>query len=150
MIPYNLWFKHSDYKIIDYYQNNQHIRTRYYKDLLLTPLINNYSNLSHLKYLEKLSLYQPFYPETFYCMWEFLQLKHLKLGIKKVLHIGREDKLGSLESIILFHEKYQQTYQYNTYHTWLCGKEIFDYKINYCSLWNQILIIYLKLIKLNF
>jgi hypothetical protein len=139
MIPFNLWFWHPKYKIIDIFENNQHMRARYYDNRLLTPLIpkRNNNDLVHLdEFIWDMSLYQPFYPETFYIMWDFLQMKHLEPkcnpSIKSVreginiLQIGRDDRLGSMEAIILFHEKYQHKYQYNTYDYWLTGKEMYD------------------------
>ena len=35
---------------------------------------------------------------------------------------------GALEAIIFYHEKYQQTYQHNVYHTWLANNEKFSTK----------------------
>lgn len=118
IVPFNLWFHHDSYKIIDYFQNNQHMRLRYFNNSLLTPLITvDNKNLSQLKScLYDMSLYQPYYPETFYSMWEFLQLKHLDMNIKNFLHIGNENKLGNMEAIILYHEKYKLYYQENIYH----------------------------------
>lgn len=129
LVPFNLWFKHPLYKIEDHYQNNQHMRIRYYNSLTLTPLVSyNNNNLGQIRsFLYNLSLYQPFYPETFFAVWEFLQIGHLGTSDKdKFLHIGREEKLGTMEAIIFYHEKYQQTYQYNTYHCWLAGGEIYN------------------------
>ena len=128
LIPFNLWFKHSMYEISNCFENNQNIRIRYFGSNMLTPLItNNDNDLKKIKpFLSKLSLYQPFYPETFYPIWEFLQMGHLKFVPKVFLHIGREERLGTIEAIILYHEKYQQTYQYNIYHCWLTGKEVYN------------------------
>lgn len=128
MIPFNLWFKHRSYKILNYFENNQNMRIRYFDSSTLTPSIAcNNSNLKKIKsFLPLMSLYQPFYPETFYAIWEFLQLGHLNPNIKLFLNISREERLGTIESIIFYHERYQQTYQYNTYHSWLIGKEMFD------------------------
>ena len=128
LVPFNLWFYHTGYKITNHFENNQNIRTRYFGSTLLTPLVtkDNQSLLPIKSFLENLSLYQPFYPETFYTMWEFLQMKHLNLGSKNFLHISHEDRLGSMEAIIFYHEKYQHTYQYNLYHQWFVGKEMYD------------------------
>ena len=69
MIPFNLWFYHPDYEIIDHYENNQHLRLRYFKGILLTPVVAKAQhNLEAIKnILDYMPLYQPFYPETFYC-----------------------------------------------------------------------------------
>ncbi|XWV26025.1 putative FtsJ-like methyltransferase [Tupanvirus soda lake] len=128
MVPFNLWFRHPLYKVTNSYENNQHMRIRYYNSMMLTPLVAyNNTNLEQFKsFLSYLSLYQPFYPETFYAIWEFLQMKHLNPNASEFLNISREERLGSMEALIFYHEKYQQTYQYNTYHSWLVGKEMYD------------------------
>lgn len=130
LVPVNLWFNSSAYHTENYYENNQNIRIRYFNSSMLTPLVAcNENNLAWMKgFVDKLSLYQPYYPETFYTMWEFLKMQYLGLGCNKFLHIGRQEKLGSMEAIIFFHEKYQMTYQYNKYHCWLVGKEMYDRK----------------------
>ena len=132
MVPYNLWFKNSQYKIFNYSENGQNMRIRYIGSSMLTPLVSNdNTNLKQIElFLGNMSLYQPFYPETFYAMWEFLsqffQINNADIRMKNFLHIGNEDKMGSLEAIVLYYEKYQHTYQYNTYHTWLSGKEMYN------------------------
>jgi hypothetical protein len=129
MVPFNLWFKHPKYKILDYYENNQHIRIRYYNDVMLTPLVSNKMNnlCQIMSFLPLMSLYQPFYPETFYAFYEFLHTRHLNLGVESFLCICREERLGIMEAIVLYNEKYQTTYQNNTYHVWIVGEE--EYKI---------------------
>lgn len=126
LIPFNLWFKHPLYKVTRFNQCGQNMRCRYFNSILLTPLVSyNNNNLTQIKqFLPLLSLYQPFYPETFYAVWEILQLGLLNLDNNKFLFIGREERLGSMESVIFYHEKYQQKYQYNTYHCWLSGNEV--------------------------
>jgi 23S rRNA U2552 (ribose-2'-O)-methylase RlmE/FtsJ len=128
MIPFNLWFRHNMYKVSNNFENNQNMRIRYYNSSMLTPLVSyNNDNLQPIKTLiPHLSLYQPFYPETFYAMWEFLQMEHINPNAKDFLNICREERLGSMEALIFFHEKYQQTYQYNVYHSWLSGKEMYN------------------------
>ena len=128
LVPFNLWFHHPAYRVIDYFENNQHIRSRYYDNTMLTPLVR-FDNLimSPLnKFITELSLYQPFYPETFYGMYDFLSQGHNNSKTPQhILHIGRETKFGSLEAIMLYLEKNQQTYQYNTYYAWLSGGETY-------------------------
>ncbi|MEM0354021.1 MAG: FtsJ-like methyltransferase family protein [Thermoplasmata archaeon] len=128
MIPFNLWFYHPEYKVVDYFENNQHLRIRYFRNAILTPLVAaNYPNLIHMKsFLEDLSIYQPFYPETFFIMWEFLQTGHLGLDSHHFLHIGRRRSFGTVEAIILYHERYQIDYQLNSYDIWLAGNEVYD------------------------
>lgn len=136
LIPYNLWFRNEFYKIANCCQNNQYMRIRYYKTSMLTPIIrskDNETDVTQIKsFLPILSLYQPFYPETFYAIWEFLQMKHVNITSKHFLNISRKERLGGIESIIFYHEKYQQTYQYNTYHSWLAGEEKYNqFNFNY-------------------
>ena len=130
MVPFNLWFRHELYKVTNIAENNQNMRVRYFNSMMLTPLVtNDNNNLEQLKpFLPELSLYQPFYPETFYSVWEFLQKKHINPYSKEFLYIGREERLGTMEALIFYHEKYQHTYQYNIYHSWLTENEIYDKK----------------------
>lgn len=130
LVPYNLWFYDPMYKIVNFFENNQNIRARYYNTTLLTPLLTSDVNIfERIKsLLPCLSLYQPFYPENFYQVWEFLQKKYLRTDIRNFLHIGGENRLGAIEAIVFYHEKYQQTYQYNIYHVWLTGNEKYNKK----------------------
>ncbi len=81
-----------------------------------------------------MSLYQPFYPETFYSIWEFLSLKHIASESTNFLCVLREHHFGSVESLMLFNEKNHQMYQYNNYHVWTVGNEMFDNLNNYYNL----------------
>jgi hypothetical protein len=131
IVPFNLWFRHNLYKVSNNYENNQNMRIRYFNSMMLTPLVScENNNLEQIRaFLPDFSLYQPFYPETFYAVWEFLQKKHLNPNSKEFLHIGREERLGGMEALIFYHEKYQHTYQHNIYHSWLAGKEMYN-KLN--------------------
>jgi 23S rRNA U2552 (ribose-2'-O)-methylase RlmE/FtsJ len=128
LVPFNLWFRHPLYKVMNNFENNQNLRLRYYNSQMLTPVVAcNNNNLEKIKsFLPHMSLYQPFYPETFYAIWEFLQMKHIMPNARDFLNISCEERLGSIEAIIFYHEKYQQTYQYNSYHSWLVGRETYD------------------------
>lgn len=127
MNPMNLWFYDDNYRIIDAFENEQNMRIRYYKNLMLTPLLTKQvPNLQHLKFLNMLSMYQPFYPETFFQTWEILQTKYLNNKVTNFLHIGRENSSGTMEAIMLYQEKYNQKYLNNKYHYWYAGKEIYD------------------------
>jgi len=130
LVPFNIWFHHPSYKIVDHFENNQHIRSRNYAHQMLTPLARFDNPLMKPldKFIHQLSLYQPFYPETFFQMYDFLSMGHLsaKIPAQNILHIGRENRLGSLEAMLLYGEKNQQTYLDNTYHAWLSGNESYD------------------------
>lgn len=128
LVPMNLWFHHPEYQVIDNFEQQQHLRLRQYADTLLTPLVaRSNTNLPQFQScLEHLSLYQPFYPETFYGTWEFLKLRHLRDDIKNFLYIGREEGTGSMEAIIYYHERYLQSYRDNKYHLCLIGNESYQ------------------------
>lgn len=128
MVPFNLWFRHPKYKVVDHYENNQHIRIRYYNGTILTPLVSNkVDNLYQIRsFLPLMSLYQPFYPETFYSVWEFLQMNHLDLRAENFLCICREERLGIMEAIILYYQKYKIAYIDNLYHIWMAGNDKYD------------------------
>lgn len=127
IIPYNLWFKKSSYYIKDIYENNQHLRVRYYDSLKLTPLLSTDENIDHLwSIIPDMSLYQPYYPETFYAIWELLQTNQLNNNTNNFLHIGHEKSVGSLEAIIFFCEQNYSWYQNCVYHLWVAGCEKYD------------------------
>ena len=128
LVPFNIWFHHPAYRIIDYFENNQHIRTRSYDKKLLTPVVR-FDNLimSPLnKFHSELSLYQPFYPETFYSMYEFLFKGSYQMS--NVLSISKENKLGSLEAMMFFAEKNGTDFRLAEpiYTAWLAGGESHD------------------------
>lgn len=130
VVPFNFWFYHEAYTIRDSYENNQHIRLRYFDDTLITPVITYDDKYIDTDVYADLSLYQPFYPETFYNIWEFLQMRHLPELLEqpfKALHIGNEYMLGTLEAFILFHERYQSRYRDNTYHTIVTAAPFINY-----------------------
>ena len=127
LVPLNLWFNNPDYTIVDCYENNQHLRIRYYRSVMLTPLISRDNNLSQFKvFIDSLSIYQPFYPETFYIMWEFQKSGNMA-EYQKYLHIGNDYTLGTVESIICNCERYHyNTYQSHIYHVWISDNEDFN------------------------
>jgi len=150
LVPFNLWFTTPLYKIVDKFENNQHIRIRYYNNMLLTPIATN-DNIQMTplnKIISDLPLYQPFYPETFYGTYDFLSRtghlilsnpkvhhsvtlpKQSKQSKQQILHIGREHTFGSAEAIMLYLERNQANYQDNTYQVWLSGSESFS-KVTY-------------------
>lgn len=129
LIPFNFWYYHHMYTIKDHFANGQHIRSRYFNGIMVTPLISTDNlNLVQFKtFKESLSLYQPFYPESFYNVWEILQQEHVPICCtKRVLQIGKENRFGSIEAIMLYFEKNQLSYQSNIYHGWLAGKEMYN------------------------
>ena len=128
MMPFNLWFRHADYKVMAIIQRNQKLRLRFYRDLCMTPTAGQGPNtLAHLNScLDHMPLYQPFYPESFFSVWEFLQLKHISSDHNRFLNISSPSRHGAIEAIVLSNERHQQSYHNNTYHTWTVGCEIFD------------------------
>lgn len=131
MIPFNLWFPNEAYVVKDHYENNQHIRTRYFSGNMLTPLISMKDNsIAPIKpLLPLMSLYQPYYPETFYSCWEFLSemFSAVKNTTKDLsfLCIGEDNKSGYLEALIMFNEKYAG-HMNGTYHYWITYGERYD------------------------
>jgi len=130
MIPFNLWFELNSLKIVDVHENNQHIRARQYKGSFITPLLTDQNkNFSHLKScLAQMSLYQPYYPESFYNIWEFMDSKFIFINsnINSILCIGDENKMGMIEATMLYLEKNQIIYESNVYHCWLANNETYD------------------------
>ena len=125
IVPFNIWFVDPKYRIVDFYENRQHIRARYYGDILLTPLVTmDYIDMGQVgEFIDILTTYQPFYPETFYQTWEFLQYG-LKISTMNYLHIGREHTLGTMEAVILHNERYNTQYLQTKYHCWIVGNEM--------------------------
>jgi 23S rRNA U2552 (ribose-2'-O)-methylase RlmE/FtsJ len=128
LIPFNLWFHHHQYRVKDSVENQQHMRLRFYGNNILTPIITfDDMYMEHLRgFLDSMTLYQPFYPETFYSIWEIIQKNKLTESIKTSLFIGRENRLGSMEAMMLSSEKNQSDYQSNKYDVWLTGKEMYN------------------------
>lgn len=121
LVPFNLWFKHDKYAIINHTQSNQNIRIRYFNNIILTPLVTQDNSLDKIKKLiPNMTLYQPFYPETFYSFWDFLQNKYLESVGTDFLFISKENSLGSLESLILQSEINNND---SLYDYWLAGDE---------------------------
>ena len=91
MVPYNLWFRDNLYKISNNFENHQNIRIRYFGDIMLTPLVSRDDpHMNKIKnFLNMLSVYQPFYPETFYFVWEILKQEYLETESKKFLYMGK-------------------------------------------------------------
>lgn len=125
VVPLNIWFSDPKYRIADFYENRQHIRARYYGNILLTPLVtmDNMDTGQVGEFIDILTTYQPFYPETFYQMWELLQYG-LNPPITNYLHIGRENTLGTTEAVILHNERYNTNYLQTKYHCWIIGNEM--------------------------
>ena len=136
---YNMWFTYDTYQVVNCQQNNQNMRVRMIgapkpnlngstKLVKLTPLVfMEDPGMSSLKsVLQCISVYQPFYPETFYIMYDFMSLNHIK-DASKVLHIGRESKLGSLEAIMMYMESNCASYQSIIYNYLMIGPQPVNY-----------------------
>jgi hypothetical protein len=129
LVPFNLWFEHDDYEVLDSYENFQHIRLRFFKGNLLTPLQTNSDQHAYIENLRlilpDMTLYQPFYPETFYEMWELQRIRHGLVpseNFNNCLVVAKEMAFGSMEALMLHCEKYQHTYQANIYDLILAEK----------------------------
>nr|WBF70644.1 putative FtsJ-like methyltransferase [Megavirus caiporensis] len=134
MIPFNLWFKHNKYEIDNHYENNQNMRIRYYNNNMLTPIIfSNDNNLKSIKSLiNNMSLYQPYFPEAFYSVWEILSLKCIS-DFNNFAFIGQENRFGTIEAILLYNEKNLCKFE-NEGHIWTSGNEFFDKLTNTCTI----------------
>ena len=128
IVPYSLWFHDHNYKIIDNFEHEQHLRLRYFKDNLLTPIVNvNDTKLQYIEeFLKKMSLYQPYYPESFYSIWEILSNQSIFEKDDKIscLFIGREYRLGNMEAVMMYTEMNCINYQSANYHTWIISNEM--------------------------
>lgn len=127
IVPFNFWFSNKNYKTHLYIRNNQKMRIREFNDCILTPLNSYDGKIDWMnKFIDHLSIYQPFYPENFYHMWEIINKFPLEENNKSFLSVSNENKLGNMESLIFFHEKKQNSYQKNKYHIWIANSEKYD------------------------
>ncbi|QGR54070.1 ftsj-like methyltransferase [Moumouvirus maliensis] len=124
IIPLNFWFKDNNYKIYNRNENNQNMRIRFYNNKILTPLVaTSEDNLKPIKsLLEYLSLYQPYYPESFFSMWEFLSLDFI--NSQNLLFICGEKRFGSIEASLLYNEINNSSIK--KYDVWKIDGEIFN------------------------
>ena len=139
LINFNFWFKNDAFEIKYIIQNNQSVRLRFYKKKLLTHLINNRDTTSNdvvVRYANKTTVFQPFFPESFFCFYEWLKLDHIiNNSYGNYLFIGDDEKQGVLESIIFYHENTQKYYQKSNYDCWIIGDESYDvYEDEYVSI----------------
>nr|AEX62617.1 putative FtsJ-like methyl transferase [Moumouvirus Monve] len=123
IVPLNFWFSEKNYKVYNKNDNNQNMRIRYYNNKILTPLVATHEdNLKPIKsLLEDLSLYQPYYPESFFSMWEFLSLDFINAN--DLLFICNEKRFGSIEAYLLYNEINDESLK--KYHIWKTDNEIF-------------------------
>ena len=125
IVPYNLWFEHELYSIVvvadDKLQCNRH---RYFNNYKLTPSITDKdNNIEGIKiFLNEMSLFQPYYPETFFYVYEFLKSTAFNLDCKNVLHIGLNYTFGTMEAIMIYDEMNSRC---NNYHLVRIGNEKF-------------------------
>lgn len=118
IVPYNLWFRDENYKVVDFRQNNQFIRVRYYKGHLLTPLtVNKGGEETIHKFIPHMSSYQPSYPERFFEVIEIMNI--FQIFANRVLSICMPNNVGGIESIMIYHEILYPDYKKNNYYTLL-------------------------------
>lgn len=96
LVPYNLWFDHKDYRVV-----HQTARIRLWNNVALTPVYNAYDVIPKAV-IRNMTVYQPFYPEQFYQIYQILSERRLKTN--RVLAMCQEDSLGCLEAAIIYHE----------------------------------------------
>ncbi|AGF85185.1 hypothetical protein QJ854_gp597 [Moumouvirus goulette] len=124
IVPLNFWFAEKNYKVYNKNENNQNMRIRYFNNKILTPLVaTNEDNLKPIEsLLEDLSLYQPYYPESFFSTWEFLSLDFI--NVEDLLFICNEKRFGSIEAHLLYNEMNDRPFK--KYHIWKTENEIFN------------------------
>jgi hypothetical protein len=106
LVPYNLWFHHPKYYVSFIKQNEQLLRVRYYNNIILTPILSTKNNFGGItKLIPSMTIYQPYYPETFYFLWEFFQIGYLNSTNLDYLFILKEHRLGSLEALLISQER---------------------------------------------
>ena len=120
LVPYNLWFYHNSYRIV----NEGCLRIRKWDNHILTPVY--LKNGTFDVETRSGTVYQPFYPEQFYQIWDILQEK--KISGSKYLTISREICLGSIEAVMMFHERYSDVDP--SFHSRLIGDLSFDHLSN--------------------
>jgi hypothetical protein len=128
IVPFNLWFNDSLYKIDIIEQNNQLLRLRKYNNLLLNPLIGNES-IKHLEiFIGKMALYQPLYPETYYFFREVYMT--FAINNKKTLFLCDEYQKGMIESLILYNEEFNLDYSDKKYDAYIFIRDNSNRKMN--------------------
>ena len=133
-IPFNIWFEYDDYKITFIEQNKQFIRARYINRALLTPLVSvSYPETQVKSFLNIMSTYQPFYPESFFSVWELLKVGYLDKMNGIFLSVCHQNNRGSIEALILFNEQNNPKYRDNVYHEWIVDDVSFNKRKNTCT-----------------
>lgn len=128
IIPFNLWFQHNKVttKIIE--QKGQLLRLRYYADHLLTPIRSDNSNMAAIsKFIDKMTVYQPYYPESYYDVWELCHIYKIS-NLNDVLFVINENGHGILESVEMYREIINESTGKSD--VWFANNEIFNSDTN--------------------
>lgn len=113
VIPYNLWFRTPLLEIKGVTTKEFCYRTRTFCKLLLNPYLSLYdrkydASLNRLiragVNVNDMSLIQPFYPETFFSVYELLH--HYRWNGTNFLSIVNENKSGSVEAFSYYGDKF--------------------------------------------
>lgn len=106
----DLWYIVDKLQIKCLEQNGQKIRSRWYGDCLLTPIVDLNGRLPKLpaRYIEILPLYQPYYPETYYKAWEIFHQNIISTDNN--LFMCTDDQFGWIESLTIYNELYHITH----------------------------------------
>lgn len=103
LVPFNLWFHDPDYSVYHESINGTYLRVRKLGDLTLSHVYrNNRDNLSY-DVTQMSTVYQAFYPETFYQMWDLLSSE--EISYTNILSFSKEINLGCVEAAVLYYEK---------------------------------------------
>jgi 23S rRNA U2552 (ribose-2'-O)-methylase RlmE/FtsJ len=133
--PFNLWFEHPEYRVEDYkYASDKSMRIRYFGDSMLSLYPNiRHDNLKHMEsFMDSMTVYQPFYPESFYSIWEFLSKELVKPS--RCLVISQEPGIGAMEAVKLYQTRNDFEVMERYYHVWLAGGESRECDIGYISI----------------
>lgn len=122
LVPFNLWYEIAEVRIANRGNFNQNLRVRYIDNNILTPLMNHHATgLQHLEsFLPDMTLLQPFFPETFFAVWEIVH-HNLIMG-KKFLMVVSESKFGTAEAIMYYYTRHLDLDA--EYHVWPTDSEI--------------------------
>jgi 23S rRNA U2552 (ribose-2'-O)-methylase RlmE/FtsJ len=143
LVPYNLWFRHPKYSVSFIKQNEQLLRVRYYNNIILTPILSTKNSFGAIsKFISSMTIYQPYYPETFYFLWEFFQIGYLNSNNLECLFILKEHRLGSLEALLVNRERKGLIGKYDC---WISGFDKINmdflgqnWNVNYLTSENQL------------
>jgi 23S rRNA U2552 (ribose-2'-O)-methylase RlmE/FtsJ len=126
IVANNYWYNDSQLESFILTINNQNIRIRQYNGRMLTPILTDKYKINRT---DNMTLYQPYYPETFYDIWEIIRKYKIQYG--SAIYLGNQLGLGALESVMINKElKYTHYWLNTSIHIDSCNYTIFNKKID--------------------